>query len=160
GLSRRDLLAGLGIATGAATVLASLPGMPVLPVGAQGGLPPLPQSFLPQTAGLTYILIDPSAFIPIDGAGTRNVDDTAGTRLSAPGQLRASIALPKDAVIKQVNFTYQGSPVVSLQRKPFAGTKTEVVSRVLNAGGGGFQSDNFTVDELADGTASYAFNVN
>ncbi len=160
GVSRRHLLAGMGLATGAAAVIASLPAGSVAiaaPGPAQDDATPFPQAFLPETQGLTYVLIDPAAFVPTDG-GTRNVNDN-GAFLSAAGNLRATIDLPKGAVIKQVNFTYIGSPTVALQRKTFAGAYANVALRTLSAGGGGFQSDNFVVDELVDGTATYSFNV-
>lgn len=158
-LSRRHLLAGLGLATGAASVLAALPGGSIAAAApaATADAGPFPQAFLPETPGLTYALIDPSAFFPTDG-GTRNVNDN-GAFLSTAGNMRAPIDLPKNAVIKQVNFTYVGSPTVALQRKPFAGAYASVESRTLSAGSGGIQNDNFSVDELVDGTATYSFNV-
>jgi hypothetical protein len=123
GISRRHLIAGLGAASGAAGLLASLPGGsvvagPVAPALA-GGPGGLPQVLVPPSSDLSYIGIDSFGFST--PGNDRYSDDTSGTgALMPPDVIVAPLSLPAGSVVRQLNVAYIGTPGVQLWRRRLA----------------------------------------
>ena len=116
------------------------------------------------TAGLTYVVLDGTAFTPRDGDSSwpRNVV-TQGTDLTSGGTLVAPLALPVGAVLKQVTLYYlfpSGVLQASVQRKPFVGAYDAVSPPATLPTGPGFQAFTWDMTEPVTGDASYAVFVN
>jgi hypothetical protein len=117
GMSRRKVLAGFGIATGAAGLAAAgLPGVAgaSAPARAAEGRP---QAHLAQatelpfgtpTPGLSYLPHDATAFF--SGAESGRVLDTA-VHLNPSDYIRCSLNLPVGTIIQELNVAYLGSPI-------------------------------------------------
>jgi hypothetical protein len=101
-LTRRGLSAGFAVAAGAAALGASTASAGAVPARAlteQLGLDPAADPIIP---GLTYRVVDGSAFTPrdFDSARPRTVENL-GTQLAFGGALVASLDLPLGAVRKR-----------------------------------------------------------
>src|SRR3954468_6501067 len=87
GVSRRQMMAGVGVATGAATLGVAWPAS-AAPVEAvpHVAVAPHPGAGATLTAGLVHLLLDASAFdAKVDTAtGGRLVDDLSGAQISVP----------------------------------------------------------------------------
>src|SRR4051812_18931735 len=164
-LTRRGLLAGMGVAAGAAALGT---GMGAAGAGAApGGLlvagGPDAGALVP---GLTYVSVDASAFTPrdFDSAWPRAIANQ-GASLASGGALVAAIPLPVGSVLKQVTVFYLSSPtsnpqVASLQRKTFTGAYEELAPPATLAKGDTVRSFTWDLTEAVNGTASYAVFVN
>jgi hypothetical protein len=167
-LTRRGLLAGMGVAAGAAAL-----GTGIGPAGAagaaravagSGGLAPDVDPTL--IAGLTYRMVDGVAFTPrdFDNAWPRQVDNL-GVDLTAGGALVASLDLPVGSILKQVTLYYL-SPAggnlqkANLQRKPVAGTYDDAAQPATLAKGPNLQSFTWDLTEPVTGAATYSVLVN
>jgi hypothetical protein len=113
GVSRRNLLLGLGAAGGAAAALGGLAGLG----GVASALPFAPQAVGAPIAGLSYLGIDAFAFLDDDGeriyqtsTGTQPV--TANRRISAP------LPLPVGSVVMQISASYQQQPIIQISKRP------------------------------------------
>jgi len=119
--------------------------------------------------GLTYVVVDGSAFIPRDSSPgwDRNVTPQ-GAALNTGGTLAAPLVLPVGAVLKQVTLYYL-FPIrvppgtdqeASVQRKTFVGTYDFVAPAATLITGPNMQSITWDVTEPVNGLASYAVFVN
>jgi hypothetical protein len=164
-LTRRGLLAGMGVAAGAAAL-----GTGIGPAGA--ATPAASLAFGPTgldptalVAGLSYIVIDGSAFVPRDqdSGWPRNITNQ-GVALNAGGTLVAPIVLPVGAVLKQVTLYYLFPAGAALQatlmRKTFVGNYDAVAPPATLPTGPALQASVFDVTEPVNGTATYAMFVN
>jgi hypothetical protein len=120
GITRRSLIGGIGVAAGAA----SLGGRAALSAPAkvassvpQGADPPLPLDE-PLTPGLVYLPLDAFAFdvADSDSAPPRRIyERSTGMRPSSGfAYLYASLPIPADSIVKELRFSYVGSPAVGL----------------------------------------------
>lgn len=169
GLSRRQLIAGLGAATGAAGLLAGLPGGavvagPVTP--ALAGRPArLPQVLQPPSADLSYVGIDSFGFSTPNN--DRYSDDTSGTgALMPPDWVVAPLSIPAGSVVKEINVAYIGTPGVQLWRRrlatPQEGGPTPpaaVFSEMAPDQGGGPQAHTFTTDLTIAADSTYSLRM-
>jgi len=109
GVSRRNLLAGLGAVAAGAGAFA-------LPANASAGAPPIvavnlyPEVLDAALPGLTYLPIDGFDFQPDTNyaAGGRYASDNDGVGTNNAGQIAASLPLPVGSVIRQINIGYRG----------------------------------------------------
>ncbi len=169
GLSRRQLIAGLGAATGAAGLLAGLPGGAVV----AGSVTPalagrtarLPQVLQPPSADLSYIGIDSFGFsTPLND---RYSDDTSGTgALMPPDRLTAPLSLPAGSVVKQINVAYIGTPGVQLWRRRLATPQeggpnppAAVFSETAPDQGGGPRAHTFDTDVTIAADSTYSLRM-
>jgi hypothetical protein len=162
-LTRRGLLAGMGVAAGAAALgtgigpagASATPGRVLAPAGLD------PAALVP---GLTYVVMDGSAFTPRTSSPgwDRNIS-TQGTELNTGGVLVAPLVLPVGAVLKQVTLYYlfpSGDLQASLLRKSFVGSYDDVAPPGTLATGPALQAFTWDVTEPVNGTATYAVFVN
>src|SRR5215211_1526252 len=134
-LTRRGLLAGMGVAAGAAAL-----GTGMSAAGASGTAGTAPGGRIlvadPDAGalvpGLSYVSVDASAFTPrdFDSAWPRAIA-SQGASLASGGALVAPIQVPVGSVLRQVTVFYLSSPtsnpqVASIQRKPFTGAYEDV----------------------------------
>lgn len=135
-LSRRHLLAGLGLA-GAGGLIATLPGGTASAAPGGAGRPDALSAAL---GGLTYLAIDELSFFPASQGGTRYIDPLSGVGLNATGWLAAALPLPAGSLIRQIDVAYQGTPTVRILARPFAtpadADTTAYSQGSLPAGGG------------------------
>jgi hypothetical protein len=162
-LTRRGLLAGMGAAAGVAAFGSGIGTAGAAPSRAVGaGLDPAADTLVP---GLTYVVVDGSAFTPRDGDSSwpRNVV-TQGTNLTSGGTLVAPLVVPVGAVLKQVTLYYLFPPgadlQASVQRKPFVGAYDALAPPATLPTGAALQSFTWDVTETVNGTATYAVFVN
>ena len=162
-LTRRGLLAGMGAAAGVAAL-----GTSIGPAGASVEGRPLAGGQLGAealTPGLTYVVIDGTAFTPQSSSPgwDRNVLNQ-GTALTSGGVLATPIVLPVGAVLKEVTLYYLFPPGAGLQallkRKSFLGSYDDVVPPVTLATGPALQAHTWTLTEPVNGLSSYALFVN
>lgn len=170
GVSRRNLLAGLGAVAAGAGALA-------LPTNASAGAPPVtavyqhPEVLDAALPGLTYLPIDGFDFHPNTNysAAVRYANDNDGVGNATGGELSVSLPLPVGSVIRQINIGYRGSPILNIfQRqldKPLGGTRPTIAQTntlaLNNAGGYGNQTVNLAapVTIVANSTYSLRFYV-
>jgi hypothetical protein len=169
-MSRRGVLAGLGAATGAAAIGLAAPtaGAAATRRDGDGGFPPfvgqsegkLTTSAPPLVEGLSYRVIDPSAFdaLGTGGASGRTVTANQGVTPSAPPDtLVAPIDVPVGAVIKEFTVSYV-SPAAAVgfvvYKKSFEAQYNLLTSASLPAGAG-YLTRTLGVDEPVDGNGSY-----
>lgn len=129
GLSRRNVLLGLGALAGAGTAFAALSSSAgaTAPAYAPAATPEALASPIP---GLTYLNIDAQAFWPELGmaAGTpataqRVYQDATGSQPGAtPSRLWAPLPLPVGSVIRHISAAYQGLAVVDIMKRPLFST--------------------------------------
>ncbi len=170
GVSRRNLLAGIGAVAAGAGAFA-------LPTTVSAGAPPIVAVNLhPETLGaalpsLTYLPIDGFDFQPDTNyaANGRYASDADGVGTNLAGELAASIPLPVGSVIRQINIGYRGTPILNVfQRqldKPFAGTRATTLQTnsmsLVTVGGYGNQTVDLPtpVTIVANSTYSLRFYV-
>jgi hypothetical protein len=123
GISRREMMTGLGLGAGAGLVLAA-----GLPLTAAAGpvsnhVPawmPLPKSLGPAIPNLAYVGVDASAFLDESGARYMQGGQSGGT---GGGKLLAPLSLPVGSIIRQINVGVQAtasSPFeVQIRENPF-----------------------------------------
>ncbi len=170
GVSRRNLLTGLGAMAAGAGALA-------IPGNAAAGAPPLtavnlqPEVLSAATPGLQYLPIDGFDFhvdtnYTIPSIPIRYSTDADGLLLSSAGEVAASIPLSVGSVIRQINIGYRGSPILNFfQRQldvPLGGTRATTVQTnsqtLVAAGGYGTQTINLApVAVVANSTYSIRF---
>ncbi len=169
-LTRRGLLAGMGAAAGVAAFASGVGpagggaagASPAQLFGQQAGFDPSADTLVP---GLTYVVVDGSAFTPrtADSAWPRNVV-TMGTNLTSGGVLVAPLDVPVGAVLKQVTLYYLFPPGAELQasvmRKLFVGPYDDVAPPVTLPTGDDLQSYTWDINEPVNGSATYAIFVN
>src|SRR4051812_49702411 len=109
-LTRRGLLAGMGVAAGAAALGTGMgaAGAGVAPGGLLVAAGPDAGALVP---GLTYLSVDASAFTPrdFDNAWPRAIANQGAT-LASGGELVAPIHVAVGSVVKQVTVFYLSSP--------------------------------------------------
>lgn len=133
GISRRHLIAGLGAASGAAGLLASLPGGSVVagPVAPALGASParFPEALAPLVPSLTYVHLDAYAFFNAETNAphpNRLVDNLTGANpVPTPGSLVAPLPVPSGAQLKQINLSYLGTPSVQIWLRPLEDPRNE-----------------------------------
>jgi hypothetical protein len=162
-LTRRGLLAGMGVAAGAAAL-----GTAMAPAGAAPARLLEPSGLDPAalTPGLAYAAVDGTSFTPrdFDNAWPRSIANQ-GANLSAGGTLVAPLVLPVGSVLKEVTLYYLSTPasnaqVASIQRKPFLGAYDALATPVTLPKGDGMLAYTWAVNEPVNGTATYAVFVN
>ena len=165
-LTRRGLLAGMGAAAGVAAL-----GTGVVPAGAaparflgeQSGLDPTADVLTP---GLTYVVVDGSAFTPAGpSAGWERNIVPQGTNLTSGDRLVASLPVPVGAVLKQITLYYLFPPgtvaqEASVQRKLFVGTYDPIAPPFTLPTGANLQAYTWDVTEPVNGSATYSIFVN
>ena len=163
-VSRRQVIAALGSAT-AVGAFASTHQV----VSAEDGGPVFPPSPEAQdadvglavalTAGLSYVVIDPTAFGPFTTASGGQILSSNGAGVAAAsGALVAPIVLPVGVTLKEVTLGYvsvSGTATLSFFRKPLMGSYTQVGSDTLLPAGPGFQTITITVNEPVDGQSTF-----
>lgn len=164
-LTRRGLLAGMGVAASAAA-LGVGPAMAGAAPGRVFASDELDPSADPLVAGLTYRVVDGAAFTPrdFDNAWPRTIDNL-GANLAAGGVLLASLDLPVGAVLKQVTLYYVSSETSNVQqamlkRKSFVGVYEDVVTPVVLPKGPNLQPYTWDISEPVTGNATYSLFVN
>jgi len=170
-LTRRGLLAGMGAAAGVAAFASGVVPGGVLAAGAspahlfgeEPGFDPSADVLVP---GLTYVVVDGSAFTPrtADSSWPRSVV-TLGTNLTSGGALVASLDVPVGAVLKQVTLYYlfpaSGAELTaSIMRKLFIGAYDDVAPPVALPTGPDLQSYTWDISEPVNGSATYSIFVN
>jgi len=128
GVSRRNLMIGLGAIAGATAALGALPGSPVAAAGAETATTtarsPLPEVLGATKPFLTYLGIDALAFhtdTPDSPTSGRYFENLTGTGALMPNdQLSAPLPLPAGSIIQQINIAYQGQPILQIFRRPLA----------------------------------------
>lgn len=137
GLSRRQLIAGLGAASGAAGLLAALPGGSVVAGPAEPSLGPAPAQFpqvlAPVVPALTYAQLDAYAFFGGD-TGTmdqgRSIEVLSGNTPTGMGGLVAPLPIPSGSRIRQINVSYFGRPTPFIYRRPLAAPRGDQVAYI------------------------------
>ncbi len=140
GVTRRNLMIGIGGIAGATAAIAALPGSSVAAAPNPTSLP------APEVLGaikpfLAYIGLDALTFDTYISSGTRGryFDDLTGVgALTPPDRLAANLPLPAGSVIYQLNVAYLGQPILEIFRRPLA-TPVPVqmpFQQTLAAGGG------------------------
>lgn len=156
-VTRRRLITGAaaaaalgGVAAAATTSGAAGAAFPALGGGSH------PEVLGTTVAGLTYLPIDALDFFPDGlyngGDDPRYVDPITGVGIAfsgghTAGQLAASLPLPAGSVIRQINVSYYGTPIINVYGKPLAtpGTSSQSISQALTAGAGA-KTQTFTLD--------------
>lgn len=121
GLSRRDLMTGLGVGAGAGLVIAA--GLPLTAAAAPSRNVPawlaFPKDFSPAISNLTYLGIDGSAFHTYAYTPNgRRLDETSGAGILTDSQrLATPLLLPVGSVIRQINIAYLGTPIVEVFKR-------------------------------------------
>lgn len=135
-ISRRHLLAGIGLAS-TGGLLAALPGGSAV---AASGAPGQPDALSATLSGLTNLAIDELSFFPASQTGTRYIDSLSGVGLTASGWLAAALPVPAGSLIRQIDVAYQGTPLMRVLKRPFStpadADTTAYVQGSLPAGGG------------------------
>jgi hypothetical protein len=114
--------------------------------------------------GLTYVVVDGSAFTPrtADSSWPRSIV-TQGTNLTSGGTLVASIDVPVGSVLKQVTLYYlfpSGDLQASIMRKLFVGSYDDVAPPAPLPVGPNLQSFTWDITEPVNGSATYSIFVN
>lgn len=164
-ITRRALLSTLGVTAGAGALLAALPGGTATAAGSAGA--GSPNALGGNVSGLTYLQLDALAFFTAltGGVNGRYSDSTSGTGAVQSGQpLSAALPIPVGSVVRQLNFSYQGTPSVFIYRRPLANPQSEqaFVNATLAAGGGPKTqtvTDGLPLTIEADNTYSLRINV-
>jgi hypothetical protein len=117
----------------------------------------------PTVSGLVYVPIDAFAFDTAQAAATpyRLYQQVTGMQpSSAPGYVQASLPIPIGSVVKQINVSFQGQPIVSIDRRNFADAAfTPITDLFFGAAGGGVKTASFTTSADISHGASYAVRV-
>lgn len=159
-LSRRTLIGGLG-GLGVAGAVGLAAGLGVVATSPSVALAAVD----PPIDGLVYLPIDAFAF---DVASTdtpvtlhRIYQDLTGVQPIVPArQVYASLPIPIGSVVKQINISYQGQPIVWLARRALgSGTLDDLTTPTTTAAGGGPKSQTFSVDAPITPGATYAVRV-
>lgn len=150
-VSRRNLLIGAGAAALAGGAVATATGVTTV-----AAAPPRAEVLGDTVVGAAYLPIDGLDFLPdglYNGGGDpRYVDAITGVGIGftgghTAGQLAARISLPVGSVIRQVNVSYYGTPIINIYTKPLAnpaGTTLAISSSL--AAGGGAKTQTFDLD--------------
>ena len=156
-VSRRRLITGAAAAAAlggvAAAATTSGPAGAAFPTPSVG---PHLEALGTAVSGLTYLPIDALDFFPDGlyngGNDPRYVDAITGVGIAftgghTAGQLAASLPLPAGSVIRQINVSYYGAPIINVYGKPLAtpGTSSQNISTAL-ASGAGAKTQTFTLD--------------
>ncbi len=158
--SRRSLLGGLAFGAGAIGLVgAATSGRAAAAPGDQT------EALDPTVAGLVYLPLDAFAF---DTAGTaapttqrRLYQEITGMQpLTPPDRVRASLPIPIGSVVRQINVSYQGQPIISIDRRNFAdGVFAPVTALLSTAAGGGVKTQSFSTNVELTAGGSYAMEV-
>lgn len=158
-LSRRSLIGGLTAAgaLGAVTASSLVAGTAAAAPGDQT------EALDPTVAGLVYVTLDAFAFDTAQAASTpyRLYQQATGMQPStAPAYVQAALPIPVGSIVKQINVSYQGQPIVSIDRRNFADAAfAPVTDLFVTAAGGGVKTQSFsTTTELTHG-GSYSLRV-
>lgn len=148
-VTRRRLITGAaaaaalgGVAAAATSTGAAGAAFPVSPSAGSH-----PEVLGSAVAGLTYLPIDALDFFPDGlyngGNDPRYVDPTSGVGIAftgghTAGQLAATLPIPAGSVIRQINVSYYGAPIINVYGKPLAtpGTSSQSISQALTSGAG------------------------
>lgn len=156
GLSRRSLLGAAALASGAGLVTFGVPQV----VGAAPNV--FPEVLDAPVDGLTYISLDAFAFNVASEAGGqyRIFDDLTGTQPINPNDwINAPLPIPLGSVIKQINISYYGEPIVSVLRRALTGARLDIVTPTPLAAGAGLKTKSLAVNAEVTSAASYAVRV-
>jgi hypothetical protein len=148
-VSRRNLL--IGASATAVGVGAVLSAGSTLQAAA-----PRTEAFGAAVAGLQYLPIDGLEFFPDGlyngGSDPRYSDPLTGVGVAFGGghtaaQLATGLPLPVGSVIRQINVSYWGTPIINVYAKPLANTAATTlnISTSLTAGAGS-KTQTFTLD--------------
>jgi hypothetical protein len=152
-LSRRALIGGL-TAAGAFGLAAS----GALPGGIAHAAPgDQTEALDPTVAGLVYTTFDAAAFFPGNGSRVYQESPATGTQpLSPPTHILAAMPIPVGAVIRQINVSFQGQPIISIARRDFTtGAFVPVTDLFNTTAGGGVKTQSFTTDVTFTHGGSY-----
>jgi hypothetical protein len=151
GISRREMMTGLGLGAGAGLVLAA--GLPLTAAAAPvtdhaPAWLALPKVLGPTLPNLAYVGIDGIAFHSLQDPGTRYTDP--GTGVGAAGaRLGAPLSLPIGSIVRQINIGYVASAGTDLSlqifERVFDSTPTTDWQPVATAVGPGADSTGSTV---------------
>jgi hypothetical protein len=122
-----------------------------------------PEALDPPIDGLSYLSLDAYAFdlAQAGASGERLFEHVTGVKpILTPNSLFAPLTIPIGSVIKQINVSYQGQPIVSVIRRGLGETTpTTVVPVVSLAGGGGVKTQTIVADGVMTNGATYAVEV-
>ncbi len=140
GLSRRDMVLGIGAIAGATAAFGSLPGTAASAAPLASGAP------RPEVLGtikpfLSYVGIDALAFdtYAFGPGNERFYEELTGMNaLTPPDRLAAPLSIPAGSVIQQLNVAYQGQPILEIFRRQLATPVPALMpfQQTLAAGGG------------------------
>lgn len=155
-MSRRSLLGGLGLVAGAASFATFASGK----VQAAGNaVPGVPEALAATIPGLVYLPLDAYAFDVASTSGTprRLYQEVTGMQPEPSSDyIVASLPIPIGSMIKQINVAYQGQPIISITRRTFGSTFTEIVPGTSLMAGGGAKTQSLAVTAELTAGASYA----
>ncbi|MGE0881168.1 MAG: hypothetical protein AB7O61_21170 [Acidimicrobiia bacterium] len=120
---------------------------------------PLDQAVDPVVAGLVYTSLDAFAFDTAQAASTptRLYQEATGMQPStAPAYIYAPLPIPIGSIVKQINVCYQVQPIISIGRRSFDGTFTDLTTPTSLAAGGGVKSQTLNVTAELTANASYS----
>lgn len=150
GLTRREVMTGLGAGAGLALALPSLTAAAGPATGPQPAWGSYYQDLAAPIANLTYIGIDGSAFHTYAYTPNgRRLDEISGVGvLNLSQRLAAPLTLPVGSVIRQINIAYLGTPIVEIFKRDFVtGTQTwqptEFQQTTTNDGSAGAHTQTF-----------------
>jgi hypothetical protein len=154
-LSRRSLIGGLAAAAGAAGLVTMATGK--IAVAAPDA--PILEALAPTVAGLVYLPLDAFAFdvVSVTGTPRRLYQEVTGMQPEPSSDyIYASLPIPIGSMIKQINVAYQGQPIISITRRTFGSTFTEIVPGTSLTAGGGAKTQSLAVTAELTSGASYA----
>jgi len=156
----------MGVAAGAAALGTGIGSAGAAPGRLVAAGPALDPAADPLVPGLTYTVIDGTAFTPrdSDSAWNRSIANQ-GANLTSGGTLVAPIDLPVGALLKEVTLYYLSSlasnaQVASVQRKAFIGGYEELAPPATLPKSDSLLAFTWDVNEVVNGTATYALFVN
>ena len=113
--------------------------------------------------GLTYIGLDAFAFdvAGTDSAQRRLYQQVTGMQpLDTPDQVYASLPIPIGSVVKQINVSFQGNPIIAVVRRDLAsGAFTDLTPLTNLNGAGGVSTQTIAVDGTLTQGATYGVRV-
>ncbi|MFN8020949.1 MAG: hypothetical protein U0Q03_05400 [Acidimicrobiales bacterium] len=168
-VSRRGLIGGIGglTAVSALGLAAGTAGSTLLGAGSVHAAPGDPQTdprteaLDPVVVGLAYTSFDALAFFTetTNGGQSRVYQETPPTGvqpLSVPAYVHAPLTLPIGAVLRQINVSVQGQPIISVAERDFAsGLLIPITDLFTPTAGGGVKTQTFTTTATLAAGKSY-----
>lgn len=161
-VSRRGLIGGIGGLT-AVSALGLATGTSVLGGAIAHAAPGDPQTEAldPAVTGLAYVSLDTLAFFTDTTVGgqARVYQESPATGvqpLTVPAYVFAALPVPVGAVVRQINVSVQGQPIVSIAERDFVtGALTPVTDLFTPTAGGGVKTQSFTTTTTLAAGKSY-----